>query len=239
MQPRYKRVLLKISGEALAGTRGYGLEPQTCQQLAAEIRQVVDSGVQLGIVVGGGNIFRGLSDSARGMNRTAADTMGMLATVINGLALKEYFEAAGVPTVVFSANAIEKATQTFSASQAIAALEQGSTVILTGGTGNPFFTTDTAAALRCAEIEAEALLKATKVDGIYDSDPMKNPDAVKLTTLTHQQALEKDLKVMDATAFSFCMQNAIPIVVFKLAEPGNLIRCLEGQSVGSTVTRGV
>jgi uridylate kinase len=163
----------------------------------------------------------------------------MLATVINGLALKEFFEAAGVATVVYSANTIEKATQTFSASGAVAALEQGFTVIMTGGTGNPFFTTDTAAALRCAEIEAEVLLKATKVDGIYDSDPMKNPNAVKLTTLTHQSALEQDLKVMDATAFSFCMQNAIPIVVFKLAEPGNLIRCLEGQPVGSIVTREV
>jgi uridylate kinase len=239
MQPKFKRVLLKISGEALAGARGYGFDPQTCQQLAAEIKEIVSAGVQLGIVVGGGNIFRGLGESARGMNRTAADTMGMLATVINGLALKQFFETAGVPTVVYSANCIEKATQTFSAPSAVAALEQGFTVIMTGGTGNPFFTTDTAAALRCAEIEAEVLLKATKVDGIYDSDPMKNPNAVKLSTLTHQSALEQDLKVMDATAFSFCMQNAIPIVVFKLAEPGNLIRCLEGQPVGSIVTRGV
>lgn len=237
-KPVYQRILLKLSGEALAGERGYGIDGGVCARIAAEIRDVRAMGVQLGIVIGGGNIFRGVSKAAEGMSRTAADSVGMLATVINSLMFREYLVQAGVPSLVLSANAIEKTAEVFTSDRAVQSLEGGTTVIIAGGTGNPFFTTDTAAALRCAEIGAQALLKATKVDGIYDSDPVKNPAARKFDTITHQDALNRNLKVMDATAFSFCMENSLPIIVFKLLQPGALRQCVEGVPTGTLVTKG-
>jgi uridylate kinase len=237
-KPKYKRILLKLSGEALAGEKGYGIDPAICKQIAAELKEVRDAGVQAGIVIGGGNIFRGVSSVAQGMDRAAADTMGMLATLINSIAFREYLEAAGVPAVVMTANAVEKAAETFTAQAAVHHLNAGRAVIIAGGTGNPYFTTDTAAALRCAEIGADVLCKATKVDGVYDSDPVKNPKAIKFDTISYQDALKLDLKIMDATAFSFCMEHHIPIIVFKLLQPGNLRRCVEGKPLGSIVTKG-
>lgn len=239
MALHYHRILLKLSGEALAGAQGCGLDPAICRQFAFEIKEATAQGAQIGVVVGGGNIFRGLSATGKTMRRTYADTIGMLATAINGLTLVEYLFAEGVPARVLNANALDKAAETYTSERARACLNAGEVVFMTGGTGNPFFTTDTAAALRCAEIGAEVLLKATKVDGVYDADPVTTPTATKLETLTHAQALEQGLKVMDATAFSFCQHNQIPIVVFKLLEEGNLLRCLTGQRVGSLVTTGV
>lgn len=239
MALKYRRVLLKLSGEALAGQRGYGLDSTASNLITAEIQEAHRLGVQLGIVIGGGNIFRGVSQAAQGMSRVAADAMGMLATVINGLALREFLREKQVPAVVTSAHAVPKAAELFVAEQAREHLEQGRVVIVAGGTGNPYFTTDTAAALRCAELDAEAVLKATKVDGVYDSDPVENPKATKFDTITHQEALRRNLRVMDATAFSFCMEHSIPIIVFKLLQKGNLRKCLEGAPVGSTVSKGV
>jgi uridylate kinase len=237
-KPVYHRVLLKLSGEALAGSRGQGIDAALCAQVAAEIKEVHDAGVQFGIVIGGGNIFRGVSTAANGMSRTSADAIGMLATVINSLAMKEYLIAAGVPAAVMCANAIDKVAEPFTAERAVAQLQAGRVVIIAGGTGNPFFTTDTAAALRCAEIGAEVILKATKVDGVYDSDPEKNPGAKRFDRITHQEALQRNLRVMDATAFSFCMENSLPIIVFKLLQQGNLRKCIEGKPVGTIVTKG-
>jgi uridylate kinase len=236
VKPTYRRVLLKLSGEALAGSQGFGIDPSVCQSISAEIKSIVSAGVQVGVVIGGGNIFRGESTGAN-MTRTTADSIGMLATVINSLILKEHLSAAGVDTVVLSANYVEKACELYTPAAALDHLKQNRVVIIAGGTGNPYFTTDTAAALRCAEISAEVILKATKVDGVYDSDPMKNPKAKRFTSLTHEDALSRSLKVMDATAFSFCMVNKIPIIVFKL-EPGNILKCIEGKPVGSIVTKG-
>ena len=236
MKPIYNRILLKRSGEALAGTAGQGLDVATCRTIAAQIAEAHAMGVQIGIVVGGGNFMRGASVSD--LPRVTADGMGMLATVINSLALMEFIKEKGCRCRVLTAVAIEGAGEYFSGMQAREYLEQGEIVIIAGGTGNPFFTTDTAAALRAAEIGAEALLKATKVDGIYDSDPMKNPAAKRFSRLSHAEALSRRLGVMDATAFSFCMENKIPIIVFKLAENGNLRRCLEGEQVGSIITAG-
>jgi uridylate kinase len=233
---KYRRILLKLSGEALAGAVGSGLDPAICTTIAREIADVRARGVEIGIVIGGGNIMRGAS--AKEISRTSADTMGMLATVINSLALQSYLEKAGCPARLLTAVSIESAGERFTAGKARDYLSQGVVVILAGGTGNPFFTTDTAAALRCAEIGAEVLFKATKVDGIYESDPVKNPAAKKIGRLTHAEALTKKLNVMDATAFSFCMENDIPIIVFKLLEAGNLRACVEGRPIGSIVTTG-
>jgi uridylate kinase len=233
---KYRRILLKLSGEALAGSAGYGLDASVCRQIAREIAEVRALGVEIGVVIGGGNIMRGAS--VKDINRVPADTMGMLATVINSLALQSFLETAGCAARVLTAVSIESAGERFTAGKARDYLSQGTVVIVAGGTGNPFFTTDTAAALRCAEIGAEVLFKATKVDGIYDSDPMKNAAARKIERLTHADALARKLKVMDATAFSFCMENNIPIVVFKLLEPGNLRACVEGRPIGSIVTTG-
>ncbi len=237
MEPAYRKVLLKLSGEALAGAGSDTIDPGTCTWIAQEIAELHRDGVRFGIVVGGGNIFRGAALCAGGMDRTAADAVGMLATVINALVLRGYLEAAGVPTTVMSANAIDRVAEGFTAESGRRCLEQRQALIVAGGTGNPFFTTDTAAALRCAELGAEALLKATKVDGVYDSDPVSNPAAQRLPRVSYEDALARDLRVMDATAFSFCREQSIPIVVFKL-QPGNLRRCIAGEPVGSIVTEG-
>ncbi len=234
--PAYRRILLKLSGEALGGEAGRVLDIVTCRAIAAEIVEAHALGVQIGIVIGGGNIMRGASVGE--IPRTTADSMGMLATVINSLALNEFIRELGCRSRVLTAVAIEGAGEYFTGMLAREYLDRGEIVIIAGGTGNPFFTTDTAAALRAAEIGAEVLLKATKVDGIYDSDPMKNPQAVKFSRLSPGEALARKLGVMDATAFSFCMENKIPIIVFKLAEKGNLGRCLRGEQVGSIITAG-
>jgi uridylate kinase len=232
----FRRVLLKLSGEALAGKAGHGIDPEVCRQIAGEIAGVRSKGIEIGIVIGGGNFMRGATAVA--IERVAADTMGMLATVVNSLALANFLEEADCPCRVLTAVAIEGAGEQYTPGRARDYLAEGTVVIIAGGTGNPFFTTDTAAALRCAEIGADVLLKATKVDGIYDSDPMKNPKARKLERITHAEALERNLRVMDATAFSFCMENSIPIMVFKLLEKGNLRKSIEGRKTGSIVTTG-
>jgi uridylate kinase len=232
----YKRILLKLSGEALAGTQGYGIDAVTADAVAVEVRAVRDAGALVGIVLGGGNIFRGLAGAAQGVDRTTGDTVGMLATVINSLLFKESLRRAGVDAVVYSSIQMDKAAEFFIARRAIEQMEKGRVVIIAGGTGNPYFTTDTAAALRCAELRCDALVKGTKVDGIYDSDPAKNPRAVKIDTLTHQEALARGLRIMDASAFSLCMDNNIPIIVCKLTVAGNLAKCVQGLPVGSIVT---
>ena len=234
--PAFRRILLKLSGEALAGDSGRVLDPAVCRATAAEIAEIHALGVEIGIVIGGGNIMRGAT--AGDIPRVNADTMGMLATVINSLAFCEYIRQQGCKCRVLTAVAIQGAGEYFTAEAARAAIEQGEIVIIAGGTGNPFFTTDTAAALRCAEIGGEALLKATKVDGVYDSDPVKNPGAKKFDRLSYADALGRNLRVMDSTAFSFCMENKIPIIVFKLADKGNLRKVLEGSKVGSIITGG-
>jgi uridylate kinase len=236
MKPLYKRILLKLSGEALAGGRGFGIDPLVTGQIADEIVEVHKANVQIGIVIGGGNFLRGAT--VEGINRVTADAMGMLATVINSLGLMQYLQKRGCPAHVLTAVNLQGAGELYSPERAVSYLEKNHVVIIGGGTGNPFFTTDTAAALRCAEIGAEVILKATKVDGIYDSDPFKNPEAVRFDQITHKEALSRDLKVMDSTAFSFCMENSIPIIIFKLMEKGNLCRCVAGQATGSIVKTG-
>jgi uridylate kinase len=233
---KYKRVLLKLSGEALAGNKGYGIDNSIVEQIASEIAELCDNGVQFGVVIGGGNILRGAS--TEGVSRVAGDTMGMLATVINSIALKESLQKFGVEAIVLTAVHMDRAGELFTVDAAKSHLGKNRVVILAGGTGNPFFTTDTASALRCAEIGAEVLLKATKVDGIYDSDPVKNPGAKRFEEISHSEALTRNLKIMDATAFSFCMEQSIPIIIFKLLEPGNLRKCIEGLPVGSIIQTG-
>ncbi|MDO5117713.1 MAG: UMP kinase [Eggerthellaceae bacterium] len=231
----YKRVLLKLSGEALAGDAGYGIDPRVVSNLAEQIATIVHGGVQLAVVVGGGNIFRGLSASAEGMDRAQADYMGMLATVMNSLALQDAFEQHGVETRVQSAITMQQVCEPYIRRRAIGHLEKGRVVILAAGTGNPYFTTDTTAALRACELDAEILMKATKVDGVYDSDPMKNPDAVKFDKLSYMDVLNKGLHVMDTTATSLCMDNNMRIMVFNLAAEGNIERALRGENVGTIV----
>jgi len=232
---KYRRVLLKLSGEALMGSQGYGIDPAVISGIAQEVKRLIDQGVELALVVGGGNIFRGLAASASGMDRSTADYMGMLATVMNSLALQDGLEKAGVVTRVLSAIEMREIAEPFIKRRAMRHLEKGRVVIFAAGTGNPFFTTDTAAALRAAEIGAEVLLKATKVDGIYDSDPKKNPSAVKFDRLTFTDALSKDLKVMDATAFSLCRENNLPIIVFDLGKTGNIEKVVHGEPIGTLV----
>jgi uridylate kinase len=232
----YRRVLLKISGEALAGKQGYGIDPETIGGIAEEIREVIDMGVQLAVVIGGGNIFRGLAASAGGMDRATGDYMGMLATVINALALQNAVEKAGVPTRVLSAIEMRAVSEPYIRRRAIRHLEKGRVVVFAAGTGNPFFTTDTAGALRAVEIGAEALLKASKVDGIYTSDPVKDPKAVKLARVGYIHPLNRGLEVMDTTAISLCMDNKLPIVVFDLTRRGNIRRIVAGEAVGSVVS---
>ena len=235
-QPKYTRILLKLSGEALGGESGIGICPEAVQDMAQQILEVRDLGVQVVVVVGGGNIFRGLSGSERGIERATGDYMGMLATVINALALQDSLEKLGVPTRVQSAITMAQVAESFIRRRAVRHLEKGRVVIFGGGTGNPYFSTDTAAALRATEIGAEVILKATKVDGIYDSDPKKNPKAKRFDQITYLHALQKQLKVMDATAFSLCLDNKMPIIVFDFFKAHNLKRVVMGEKVGTLVT---
>lgn len=235
-EPVYKRILVKLSGEALMGQQGLGIDPAVVSTVADEIRLVREHGVQVGVVVGGGNIFRGLSASARGMDRVTADYMGMLATVINALALQDYLERKGVPTRVLTAIKMEAVAEPFIRRRAIRHLEKGRVVIFAAGTGSPFFTTDTTAALRAVEIDAEVILKATKVDGVYDADPMKHQEATMFDAITYMDVVRKGLKVMDATAVTLCMDNKLPIIVFNLNRSGNLLRVVLGEKVGTKVS---
>lgn len=234
-RPKFSRVLLKLSGEALGGESGLGISPEAVQDMAEQIREVRELGVQVVLVVGGGNIFRGLTGSERGIERATGDYMGMLATVINALALQDALEKLGVPTRVQSAITMAQVAETFIRRRAVRHLEKGRVVIFGGGTGNPFFSTDTAAALRANEIGAEVILKATKVDGVYDSDPKKNPKAKRFARISYLDALQKRLKVMDSTAFSLCMDNKMPIIVFDFFKPHNLKRVVMGETVGTLV----
>ena len=233
---RYQRILIKLSGEALGGESGVGINPDAVQSMALQIQEVRDLGVQVVIVIGGGNIFRGLSGSERGIERATGDYMGMLATVINALALQDALEKAGVATRVMSAINMSQVAEPFIRRRAVRHLEKGRVVIFGGGTGNPYFSTDTAAALRANEIGAEVILKATKVDGIYDSDPKQNPQAKRFSQIRYIDALQKQLKVMDSTAFSLCMDNKMPIIVFDLFKPHNIKRVVLGDKVGTLVT---
>jgi uridylate kinase len=233
--PKYGRILLKLSGEALGGESGVGISPEAVQNMARQIGEVRELGVQVVVVVGGGNIFRGLSGSERGIERATGDYMGMLATVINALALQDALEKLGIATRVQSAITMAQVAEPFIRRRAVRHLEKGRVVIFGGGTGNPYFSTDTAAALRANEIGAEVILKATKVDGIYDSDPKKNPHAKRFSQITYLEALQKQLKVMDSTAFSLCMDNKMPLIVFDLFRPHNLKRVVMGDKVGTLV----
>lgn len=235
--PVYKKILLKLSGEALVGEGEYGISPDIINFIAEEVKEVKDLGVEIAIVIGGGNIFRGVAASSKGMDRASADYMGMLATVINALALQDALEKHGVHTRVQSAIDMQEVAEPYIRRKATRHLEKGRVVIFGAGTGNPYFTTDTAAALRAMEMGAEIILKATKVDGIYDADPMLVEDAVKFDELTYIDVLKKNLKVMDSTAISLCMDNQLPIAVFNLSDKGNIKRVVTGEAVG-TVVRG-
>src|SRR3982750_1534842 len=235
MSARYGRVLLKLSGEALMGEHQFGIDPAVTTQIAREISEIQQLGIQIAIVIGGGNLFRGLAASARGMDRATADYMGMLATVINGLALQDALEHAGVATRVVTAIEMRAVAEPFIRRRAIRHMEKGRVVVFAAGTGNPYFTTDTAAALRAMEMKADVILKATKVDGIYSADPMTHPDATKYDEISYLKVLQEGLKVMDATAISLCMDNKLPIVVFNLRTGGNLRRVVMGEQVGTTV----
>jgi uridylate kinase len=235
-RPAYRRVVLKLSGEALAGSQGYGIDPQVVERIAAEVCDVTTLGVQIAIVIGGGNIFRGVAASAGGMDRATADYMGMLATVINALALQDALEKVGVQTRVLSAIEMRAVAEPYIRRRAMRHLEKGRVVIFAAGTGNPFFTTDTAGALRAVEIGADAIMKATKVDGIYSADPKKDATAQHLPRMTYIDALNRRLQVMDTTAISLCMENALPIIVFDLTRSGNIRRIVLGEPVGSIVS---
>jgi uridylate kinase len=233
--PLYGRVLLKLSGEALMGDQPFGIDPAVATQIAKEVAEVQQLGVQAAVVIGGGNLFRGLAASAKGMDRATADYMGMLATVINALALQDALEHNGVQTRVMSAIEMRAVAEPFIRRRAVRHLEKGRVVVFAAGTGNPYFTTDTAAALRAMEIKADVILKGTKVDGIYTADPMLDKTATKYDDISYLRVLEQQLKVMDTTAISLCMDNKLPIVVFNLRTPGNVRRVIEGEAVGTTV----
>jgi len=235
-EPVYKRVLLKLSGESLMGERQYGIDPQVVDRYAEEIKSIFELGVQVGIVIGGGNIYRGVKDSADGIDKVSGDLMGMLATVINSLALQNTLEHKGVYTRLLCAIRMEEIAEPFIRRRAIRHLEKNRVVIFAAGTGSPYFTTDTAAALRAIEIEADAILKGTRVDGVYDSDPEQNPAALRFQEITYLDVLERDLKVMDLTAITLCKENKLPIVVFNMNVPGNLRRVVLRQAVGTTVS---
>lgn len=235
---KYKRVLLKLSGEALMGDTGYGIDPRVVEELAIQIKEIVEDGMELAVVVGGGNIFRGLAGSASGMDRSQADYIGMLATCMNALALQDAFERHDINTRVMSAISMRQVCEPYIRRRAVHHLEEGIVTIFAAGTGNPYFTTDTTAALRACEVNAECLLKATKVDGIYSADPVTNPDAVRYDHITYQEVLAKQLHVMDATATSLCMDNNLPILVFDMTKPGNIARVLKGENICTTVTNG-
>jgi uridylate kinase len=234
-QLKYKRVLLKLSGEVLGGSQGYGIDPEVITTIALEIKNVVSSGVELALVIGGGNIFRGLAASSKGMDRASADYMGMLATMINALAMQDALEQIGVDTRVQSAIAMQAVAEPYIRRRAVRHLEKGRVVIFGAGTGNPYFTTDTAASLRAMEINAEVILKGTKVDGVYSAYPKKDPDAVKFQTLSYIDVLKKGLAVMDATATSLCMDNNLPIIVFDVSVSGNVKRVVIGEEIGTIV----
>jgi uridylate kinase len=234
-KPVYKRVLLKLSGEAIQGKKEYGIDPDFLHYLALEIKGVKDSGTEIGIVIGAGNIFRGVSLSSGGTDRVSGDYMGMLATVINSLALQDALEKAGVFTRVMSAIQMDRVAELYIRRRAIRHLEKGRIVIFAAGTGNPFFTTDTAAALRASEIEAEVILKGTRVNGIYDCDPLKNPRAKMFKQIGYLEVLNRDLRVMDATAISLCKENSLPIIVFNLLKKGNLQKIISGEKIGTRV----
>ena len=233
--PFYKKILLKLSGEALMGDQEFGISSDVIASYAKQIKEIVDLGVEISIVIGGGNIFRGLSGAAQGVDRVTADHMGMLATVINSLALQNSIEKLGVPTRVQTAIEMPKVAEPFIKRRAQRHLEKGRVVIFGAGTGNPYFTTDTAAALRAIEMETDVVIKATKVDGIYDKDPIKYPDAKKYETVTYNEVLAKDLKVMDATAISLCRENKLPIIVFNSLIEGNLKKVVMGEHIGTIV----
>jgi len=237
-QLKYKRVLLKLSGEVLGGSQGYGIDPQVITTIALEIKDVLASGVELALVIGGGNIFRGLAASSKGMDRASADYMGMLATVINALAMQDALEQIGVDTRVQSAIEMQAVAEPYIRRKAVRHLEKGRVVIFGAGTGNPYFTTDTAASLRAMEINAEVILKGTKVDGVYSADPKKDPAAVKYQTLSYIDVLKKGLAVMDATATSLCMDNSLPIIVFDVGVAGNIKRVVQGEEIGTIVKGG-
>src|SRR6187431_2253485 len=236
MSPRYGRVLLKLSGEALMGEQQFGIDPAVTTQIAKDIAEIQGLGVQVAVVIGGGNLFRGLAASAKGMDRATADYMGMLATVINGLAMQDALEHVGINTRVASAIEMRAVAEPFIRRRAVRHLEKGRVVVFAAGTGNPYFTTDTAAALRAMEMKADVILKGTKVDGIYTADPMLHAAATKYSAISYLQVLERQLKVMDATAISLCMDNKLPIVVFNLREAGSIRRVVLGEPIGTTVS---
>jgi len=236
--PKYKRILLKVTGEVFAGPQNFGIDGQTVKAFAQEIKEVKEMGCDLAMVVGGGNIFRGAVASEIGMDRASADTMGMLATVINSLALQDALEHLGVSTRVLSAIEMRQVAEPYIRRRATRHLEKGRVVIFAGGTGNPYFTTDTTASLRAMEVGAEVILKATKVDGVFDADPFKHAGATKFEELTYIEVLNRELKVMDSTAISLCMDNDLPIIVFNLMEKGNIKRVVSGESIGTLVSGG-
>lgn len=237
--PQYDRVLLKLSGEALMGDAPFGIDPAVAASLASQIRTTVDRGVQLAIVIGGGNIWRGLAASSKGMDRSTADYMGMLATVLNALALQDAIEQSGAPTRVMSAIEMKEVAEPYIRRRAIRHMEKGRVVILAAGTGNPYFTTDTAAALRALELDADILLMAkNRIDGVYTNDPRTNTDAKRFARISHRDALDRDLRVMDTAAFSLCRENDLPILVFNIGEPGAIERAIAGEAIGTLVAAG-
>lgn len=235
---QFKRILLKLSGEALAGPEKFGIDPLTITEICKEIAEVAQKGIEIALVIGGGNIFRGVSASSKGMDRASADYMGMLATVMNALAVQDALEKQGVQTRVMTAITMREVAEPYIRRRALRHLEKGRIVICAAGTGNPYFTTDTAAALRAMELKTGAILKATKVDGVYDKDPMQHSDAKKFSSLTYIEVLQQRLKVMDSTAISMCMDNNLPIVVFNLFEKGNILKICQGETVGTIVKGG-
>ncbi|HMK61469.1 MAG TPA: UMP kinase [Dissulfurispiraceae bacterium] len=237
-KPIYKKILLKLSGEALMGDKAYGLDPETVQFMAAEIKKVYDMGIQISVVIGGGNIFRGVEASVKGMERASADYMGMLATVINALALQNSLERLGLQTRVQSAIEMRELAEPYIRRKAVRHLEKGRIVIFAAGTGNPYFTTDTAAALRAMEIGAEVILKGTKVDGVYNADPVKDPSAKKYDVISYLDVIKQNLKVMDSTAISLCMDNNLPIVVFDIKKTDNIRKLMMGRRIGTKVIKG-
>jgi uridylate kinase len=233
---KFKRILLKLSGEALEGNQGYGIDPVRLADYAGEIKSVVAEGVQVAIVIGGGNIFRGLAGTSNGMDRVQGDYMGMLATVINSMALQAALEKLGIQVKLLSGLAIDPICEAMSRRKAMGHLAKGQVVVIAGGTGNPYFTTDSASALRAIEIDADAIFKGTRVDGIYTADPEKDASAKKYSTLTFDEAYEKGLKIMDLTAFTLCRENKMPIVVFNMNQPGNLLKLIQGEAIGTMVS---
>src|SRR6185295_696835 len=236
MLPKYKRILLKLSGEALMGNKNFGLDSEVITRYAQDIKSITELGVQVAIVIGGGNIYRGMNEAETGIERAHGDYMGMLATVINGMALQAMLEKVGVFTRLQSAIKMEQIAEPYIRRRAMRHLEKGRVVIFGAGTGNPYFTTDTAGSLRAIEIQADVILKGTRVDGIYTADPEKNPTATKFDTITFQECISNNLRVMDMTAFTLCMENQLPIIVFDMNKPGNLLRVVRGEKVGTLVS---